>query len=488
MNYFITDNVIKYFLKYLKNNYLSQSDLSDYSNAINTNSNNIKNLQDTVNSIETLSEELQVNITELNQNKNTVNEQLTKLTILTSDLNTNTINNNQNISEINRKIELLSSQTNDNQTNINNLSEEISQCNKQLEIQQNSLETIQDDIKVVTNLADTVEGINTTLQDQDENLTNLQSISTTQTTEIQDLKKDSLNLYTKLSYCSNNSYKSISLDKNSFIKKKNFYLFLYIIFNYRDCELVLESNSFIENAKYFTKNDNSYKKIEIENQTMFEYFINNFNLYSYDNTNYIEKTLEDTYNASENYYIYFENGYYLEEKTITSDETLQNFIHNNPSTNLYVLKYPTYTPIEYYSDIFTYYINMSNVEIANAKTSIIDLGDYTNANLYNDFGTIDTNFIVNSDTLIQEVYNNFTIERINTVILANKKYWTCTSCGIIPSQLDSNTTEWIYCIFTNEHPNELDVNNFDMTNFNFITSRVLGVYSYTNNKSYFKTI
>ena len=55
-------------------------------------------------------------------------------------------------------------------------------------------------------------------------------------------------------------------------------------------------------------------------------------------------------------------------------------------------------------------------------------------------------------------------------------------------KLDSNTTEWIYCIFTNEHPNELDVNNFDMANFNFITSRVLGVYSRTNNKSYFKTI
>ena len=153
-----------------------------------------------------------------------------------------------------------------------------------------------------------------------------------------------------------------------------------------------------------------------------------------------------------------------------------------------MIESPEYIPIEYYTSLFDYYINQLDYNLANTKTLIIDLGDYTNANLYNNFGAIDTNFIVNSDTLIQEVYNNFTIERINTVILANKKYWTCTSCGIIPSQLDSNTTEWIYCIFTNEHPNELDVNNFDMTNFNFITSRVLGVYSRTNNKSYFKTI
>ena len=217
---------------------------------------------------------------------------------------------------------------------------------------------------------------------------------------------------------------------------------------------------------------------------MFEYFLENFNLYDVSHN----LASSGTYQTADPYYLYFGGGYYTLEPSIYSNETLQLFLTNNPTTDLYMIEQPEYIPIEYYTDLFNYYINQLDYSLANTKISIIDLEDYTNANLYNNFGIINTNFIVDSDTLIQEVYNNFTIERINTAILANKKYWTCTSCGTIPSQLDSNTTEWIYCIFTNEYPNGLDVNNFDITNFNFTTNRVLGAYSYTNNKSYFKTI
>lgn len=53
MNYFITDDVIKYFLKYLKNNYLSESDLSDFSKQITDNTNNLANLQLKINAIDT---------------------------------------------------------------------------------------------------------------------------------------------------------------------------------------------------------------------------------------------------------------------------------------------------------------------------------------------------------------------------------------------------------------------------------------------------
>ena len=486
MNYFITDDVIKYFLKYLKNNYLSESDLSDFSKQITDNTNNLANLQLKINAIDTDISKLEKNTSTIQTNYNTLSETTTNLVNSNNLLNENTINNTNNINILTNNISSLELKNTEQDTTISNLTNKLNTQSEELKGQQNTINGLQNtvsdlraDMSLVSETANNIEKLQKDSQELGERITNVQTNCQIETNQ---LKKD----INGISSIDSKFLLIQNITKDNFNKKKKYYSNVYTIFDFSSATKITDSSpTYNSKTRYFTKpNNDEYQSIYITSEEMFEYFLENFNLYD-TNHNLVSS---GTYQITNSYYLYFGGGYYILESSIYSDETLQLFLTNNPTTDLYMIESPEYIPIEYYTSLFDYYINQLDYNLANTKTLIIDLGDYTNANSYNDFGAIDTNFIVNSDTLIQEVYNNFTIERINTVILANKKYWTCTSCGIIPSQLDSNTTEWIYCIFTNEHPNELDVNNFDMTNFNFITSRVLGVYSYTNNKSYFKTI
>lgn len=487
-NFYISDESIKYFLKYLKNTYILKMDeeLQNYYSKINDNSTIINslssNLENTIASLETVQ-------SNLNTATNTLQTLSTYIDQLTETINA-----------INQTVSNQSDDISTNTTNISNVSETITSINTTLVGLQSTLSDCKDTLASHTQAITTLENNNQEVNNVANTIEQFRYLLNEQNSIIDGIVADLDNTQQIIGnqVPSHSQYLSINNATNNlnFERKKEYYSNLFTIQDFTECEPVAEDDYYLTNAKYFIKtNSNNYILIDIDSEEKFTYLINNgYSLYiKTDDTSYTQITTEN-YSSSTSYYIYFENGYFKEAALdinnttvyITSNELLQQFLATSDQT-LYILKRPIYIEMEYYFDCFNYYLNALDAQFAVNKIQIIDLEQYNNATQYKNFGT--NNFSVNGNELISEIDINLSINRINSIISNNGQYWSYLSSGKIYSASDANTIDGVYYIFINESPDNLNIDTFELADdITLKTSKVLIVYKESENKTYFKCL
>lgn len=487
-NFYITDEVIKYFLKYLKNTYISKMDeeLRNYYSIINNNSTIINslssNLEDTTSSLATI----QFNLNATTNNLQTLSAYANQLTEDINTINQTLSDQSANISTNTIDISNISELINNINTSLTNLQSTLNDCKTTLTNHSQAITTLENNNQEVNNIANTIEQFRYLLDEQNSTIDSI----TTALDYTQQLVGNQVP--------SHSQYLSINNTTNNlnFEKKKEYYSNLFTIQDFSKCEPITKDSVYLINAKYFIKtNTNNYVLINIDNEKKFTYLINNgYNLYIKTNDTSYTQITNESYSSSTSYYIYFENGYFKEATVnkgntiiyITSNELLQEFLNTSDQT-LYILKQPTYLEIEYYFDCFNYYLNELDAQFATNKIQIINLEQYNSASQYKNFGN--NNFSVNGSELFDEIDINLTINRISSILLSNNKYWSYSSSGKIFSTADTNTIDGIYYIFINESPENLNIDTFNLTDeIALKTSKVLILYKKSENKTYFKCL